>query len=153
MSQSFRGSFEWFGVFSFSWKEDGITAEVVETDVVIANIPTCVIVRDKDAAIANDDRLWEEYLDSGQYLFYTDGSSSRSRSGAGFVCYEQGFRDNAQSCSLPGDWCAPECEICGSDRALSTVYDWRPITIFMDYLQTLLPLQPQRMKKRHQIFR
>ena len=56
-----------------SWKEDGITAEVVESDVIIANIPTYVIVRDKDAAIANHDRLWEGYLHSDQDVFYTDG--------------------------------------------------------------------------------
>ena len=50
------------------------------------------------------------------------------------VSYERRFRDDALSFGLPGDWCALECAIFGYYQALSTVYDWRPITIFMDCL-------------------
>jgi len=53
--------------------EDGITAKVIETDVVVTNVPECLVVRDKDLAIEQHGRLWDEYLDTHRYVMYTDG--------------------------------------------------------------------------------
>jgi len=124
----------WFGSVRNDWIESRITGEVVDSDVVIKDIPTCLIVRDKELALTHHGVLWDQYLDTDRYVFYTDGSSSGGRSGAGYVCYERGLRVDPVSIGLPGDWCALECEIYALLPALYSVNDLSEITVFMDCL-------------------
>jgi len=133
----FGSQFPWFGVTHDGWREEGITAEVVESDVVIENVISGLVIRDKDEVVANHGTLWDQYLDEDRHVFYTDGLSSQRRSGAGIVCYERGLRDDARSLGLPGEWCALECEIYGCFRALGSVQDIWPITVFMDCLPAI----------------
>jgi len=126
--------YPWTASIRKDWAEDNITAEVVDTDVVVGNVPDCVIVRDRSGAIARHNALWDEYLDEDRHVIYTDGSSSDGLSGAGWVCYERGLREDPVSLGLPGEWCALECEIYGVYRALSLVSDVWPVTVFLDCL-------------------
>jgi len=77
--------YPWFCNIRKDWGEDSITAEGVETDVVVNNVLECLIVRDNVLAIEQHERLWGEYLDTHRYVVYTDGLSGCRRSGAGVV--------------------------------------------------------------------
>jgi len=137
LSYRYCGDMPWFGSVWNDWIEPGITGEVVDSDVVINDIPTCLIVQDKELALTHHGVLWDQNLDTDRHVFYTDGSSSGGRSGAGYVCYERGLRVDPVSIRLPGDWCALECEIYALLRALASVDDLSEITGFMDCLPVI----------------
>jgi len=108
--------------------------EPVSSEVVDIEVPKCLIVRDKDAAIARHGVLWDEYLDEDSHVIYTYGSRMPGRSGAGGVCYDRGLRENPVSEGLPGAFCALECEIWALYRALFLLEDRWPTTVFLDFL-------------------
>jgi len=149
LSHRFGGDLPWFGSIRNDWVEDGITAEVVHTDVVVEYVPDSLVVRDKELAIEQHDRLWDDYLDRDCHMFYTNGSSSPGGSGAGMVYYESGLRDEAVSIRLPGSWCALKCEIFACYRALSLVNDMWPIVVFMDRLPVVEMLSSLAPSKRN----
>jgi len=134
LSYRFCVKYPWFVSMCGESVEDGITAEVVESDVRVTNTPLGLIVRNKQAAIEQHDALWEEYLDSDHYVVYTDGSSGKGRSGAGWTCHERRLRDDPVAIGLPGEWCALECAICALYKALGSMWDLPPITVFLDCL-------------------
>ena len=134
ISYRFGAMFPWFGCICDSWAQAGIVAEPVSSEVVDVGVPKCLIVRDKDAVIARHALLWDEYLDEDRHVIYTDGSSMPGKSGAGWVCYDQGLRVEPVSEGLPGAFCALECEIWAVYRALFLLEDRWPTTVFLDCL-------------------
>ena len=102
ISYRFCDDYPWFGSIRNNWAVEGMEPDVVDSDMTVERVPEVVVIRDKDRAIAHHDSLWEQCLDSDRNVIYTDGSSTDGKSGAGWVCYERGLREEPVSEGLPG---------------------------------------------------
>ena len=134
ISYRFGDEFPFFGCIRDGWAQDGVVAEAVSSEAVTVGVPDCLIVRDKDAAIARHAEMWDQYLDEDRHVVYTDGSSMSGKSGAGWVQYDRGLREEPVSEGLPPAFCALECEIWAVYRALCSLQDCLPVTVFLDCL-------------------